>query len=347
MRKGIFVVILTLVLGMSSFHWNKKNVDLDKSMAVADIVETLSGEVNPHRPDSTIEGVSAETGRKLVFEGVANPPGSIIRPPRRISKFFTCNACHNSQREDPDLTNINPTDRLQFAADNDIPYLPGSTFWGIVNRENFYNDDYVKKYGQLVYPTRENLREAIQLCATECSQGRLLEDWELESILAYFWDLELTVDDLDLSIDEVRQIESALSQPGEKNLQKGALDMLQTKYPLRYHATFNPPPSTPEERMDVTGNPRMGEKIYRLSCQHCHYRQNFSYSLLDDSEMTFKYLYKHIPDYDKKSIYQVIRYGTPPFSGKHAYMPQYTLEKMSKQQLRDLVTYITLEAGKL
>lgn len=346
MRKWIYIIVLSFFLGIGAFHPGTEHNDLTEDLPVADLIERLSGEANPSRPDTAISGVSAEIGRELIFEGVAESSESIL-PPRRISKFFTCNACHNSQREDPDLGNINPADRLQYAIDNDIPYLPGSTFWGIVNREYFYNDDYFKKYGQLVFATRENLREAVQLCATECSQGRLLEDWELESILAYFWELDLKVGDLDLKSQEVEQLEIALDQPQDKTLKKEALALLKTKYPQRYTATFLPPPPTKIERMNVIGDPLKGEQIYKLSCQHCHYEKNFSYFLLDDSKMTFKYLYKHIPDYDKKSIYQVIRYGTPSMSGKHTYMPQYTEEKMSKSQVIDLVTYIKREAGKL
>ena len=47
----------------------------------------------------------------------------------------------------------------------------GTTFYGITNRETWYNDDYYKKYGDLVKPANENLVEAVQLCAMECSQG--------------------------------------------------------------------------------------------------------------------------------------------------------------------------------
>lgn len=347
MRRELYVFTGFVMIMALGFQWSPEERELDPSMELAELVENLSGQLNPNRPDTSIAGVSVENGRKLIFEGVADPPASLWKPPRRISKFFTCNACHNSTREDPDLADPNPEARLQYAIDNDIPFLPGSTFWGIVNREKFYNGDYEKKYGQLVYATRENLREAVQLCATECSQGRLLEEWELESILAYFWKLGLKVGDMDLETTEVDQLERALNQSGETDLRKDALAWLKTKYPLRYSATFIAPPSTREERLQATGNPHRGEKIYKLSCQHCHYQQNFSYLLLDDSRMTYKYLYNHIPDYDKKSIHQVIRYGTPPLSGKHAYMPQYTLEKMSRQQVRDLVTYIALEAGKL
>ena len=90
------------------------------------------------------------------------------------SKHFVCTSCHNIQKEDPDLSIADPQARLEYARDMELPYLPGTTLYGAVNRTSFYNGDYEKKYGDLVKPARNNLREAIQLCAVECSQGRAL-----------------------------------------------------------------------------------------------------------------------------------------------------------------------------
>ena len=64
-----------------------------------------------------------------------------------ISKYYVCTTCHNLEIEDPDLRVSDPETRLTFAKENDLPFLQGSTFKGIVNRESWYNDDYVKKYG--------------------------------------------------------------------------------------------------------------------------------------------------------------------------------------------------------
>jgi len=60
--------------------------------------------------------------------------------------------------------------------------------------------------------------------------------------------------------------------------------------------------------------------------------------------MTFRFLEKHLFVYDRYSIYQVVRWGTSPLTGKKAYMPQYTAEKMSVQQLEDLRAYILSQA---
>ncbi|GAA5220900.1 c-type cytochrome [Membranihabitans marinus] len=345
MRKVIYsgVIILAVLL----MGWQKASINftLSEDMPLAEIVEQLEGKPNPYHPDESLEGVSAESGRELFFEGETKQPGSFFNT-RRVSKYFTCNACHNTEREDADLTNLDPEARLQYVIDNNLPFLPGTTLWGAVNREEFYNDDYFKKYGQLVYPARDNLREAIQLCAIECSQGRPLEKWEVESILAYFWEIDLKIGDLDLSESEKLSIEKAI-QDRDPEQSSEVLKLLKTKYPLKSPATFLDPPSTKEERIFVSGDPIRGQHIFKSSCQYCHYDNNFSFFELNDDKMTMKYLYRHLADYDIKSVYQVLRYGTPPKAGKYAYMPQYTEERMSKAQVVDLITYIRREAGKL
>jgi len=62
--------------------------------------------------------------------------------------------------------------------------------------------------------------------------------------------------------------------------------------------------------------------------------------------LSFKHLAKHFGKYSRYSTYQVSRWGTSPTAGKEAYMPQYTAEKMSVQQLEDLKAYVLQQAGK-
>ena len=38
--------------------------------------------------------------------------------------------------------------------------------YGTVNKVSWYNGDYFKKYGALVKPANQSLKEAIHLCAT-------------------------------------------------------------------------------------------------------------------------------------------------------------------------------------
>jgi len=330
----VLVALAVLTLGLKTEQVPGANE------SVAALVELFDGAITPNRPKLDYAYVSVERGRDIVHKGLSKDGG---RKSRQQSKHFTCLSCHNVEREDPDLARSSAANRLRYAAENEIPYLQGSTFHGIVNRNHFYNGDYIKKYGELVEPTRENIREAIQLCAVECSQGRELQDFEIESVLAYFWTLELKYGDLSLTEEEQRIIKESY-ETGRNKPQ--ALALLQGKYMDQSPATFvDPLTSQNDEFSSFKGNVESGQQIYELSCQHCHFNNNYSYLLLDQEPLTFKYLLKNMDKYREHSLAQVVRYGTSPKGGKKAYMPLYTLEKMSNQQLVDLRTYIEAEAG--
>lgn len=49
---------------------------------------------------------------------------------------------------------------------------------------------------------------------------------------------------------------------------------------------------------------------------------------------------KHIPENTDLSIYQIIRKGTYAEYGHKEYMPHYTLEKMSDQQIEHLREFL-------
>lgn len=330
---GVLLTLAILTLGL------KPEQAPGATESVAALLELFGGDISPNRPKMDYAFVSAERGKDIVFTGASKDDG---RKSKLQSKHFTCLSCHNIQREDPDLANPNAADRLSYATKNNIPYVQGSTFHGIVNRRHFYNGDYEKKYGALVEPTRENIREAIQLCAVECSQGRALQDFEIESILAYFWTLELKYADLDLSEDEKKIIKEGYETGRNK---PRALALLESKFLDHSPATFTETLTSNDDQFSaMTGNVESGQQIYELSCQHCHYNNNYSYLLLDQEPLTFKYLEKNLDKYREHSLAQVVRYGTSPKGGKKAYMPLYTLEKMTNQQLVDLRSYIEMKA---
>ncbi|MBX2817556.1 MAG: cytochrome c [Saprospiraceae bacterium] len=312
----------------------------DQQESVAALLELFGDSPSPNRPNMDIPFVSMERGRDLVLHGKSKLGG---RTSRRQSKHFTCTSCHNVVKEDPDLADPSPEARLQYAADQGLPYLQGSPLYGIVNRTSFYNGDYEKKYGDLVKPTRNNIREAIQLCAIECSQGRPLADFEMESVLAYLWTLDLKLGDLNLTEDEMATVrESYETGRGKSN----ALNTLKSKFMDFSPATFiNPITGHDEEMKNMTGDVTRGQQLYELSCQHCHLKNNYSYLILDDEDLTFRYLKKNFDRYRNHSLGQVVRYGTYPKGGKKAYMPLYTQEKMTNQQLADLRAYIELKAS--
>lgn len=313
--------------------------------AESSVWETLQsfGEAAPnHMPDESIAGASAEKGEDIVKKGIAAKPSGGKTGTQ--SNHFVCTSCHNVELEDPDLLKSDPEARLSYVAKNGLPFLQGTTLYGAVNRSSFYNGDYEKKYGDLVEPTRNNLREAIQLCAIECSQGRKLKDWELESVLRYLWTLEFKMDDLGFSEMEYEKLND-LKKHYQGGINETAISLINSKYLRGSPAHFVTPPEDRKEGYSgLTGNPENGKLIYNLSCLHCHENERYSFFNLDDSKMSFSYLKRHFKKYSHASVYQVARYGTSPLPGKRAYMPQYTKEKMSDQQLEDLRAYIEQQA---
>lgn len=332
------VLLFVFVAGLS-LAWIDGPVgpkDLHPDDYVARILEELGDTPASHHPDTTLEGVSVEFGRQLVTRGSLEGGAGLV------SRNFVCTACHNIERDEPALSFVDPQARLDYAAKKGLPYLPGSMLYGAVDRVDFYNGDYEKKYGDLVRPARNNLREAIQLCAVECSQGRRLQPVELESVLAYLWTIGLRIDDLGLSESQLQQVESALNGNGDK---PAAIALLKSHYSQGAPATFIAPPNPRSDGSPVPAKDAAnGRKIYELSCLHCHENQHYAFFRLDESRFTYQFLDKHIPRYTRYSIYQVIRWGTSPMPGKRTYMPNYTQEKLSDQMVEDLRAYIELRA---
>ncbi len=301
------------------------------------VIELLA-ELGVEKPAHYVatDSITIRRGYELVHAGrTTAPDGSRSKP---VSKFYSCTSCHNVVREDPDLTRVDPEARLHYAMKNDIPYLQGSTFWGIVNRESWYNDDYVLKYGDLVKKAKNSLRESVQLCARVCAQGRTLEEWEMKSILAYFRSLEITLGDLEIDPAEKQQVKEFVAS----GKQEAAIALIKDQYMVKSPATFGKPPKDKAAGYEEIKRGRLeeGKAIYDLGCKHCHHAYGESDLVLDDSRFTFKWLVKHIPDNGDLSIYEITRVGTYSEKGHKEYMPHYTLEKMSHQQLEDLRTYM-------
>lgn len=317
------------------FQPNADTLRIEEDTLLAEVLEGLGEAAPNHVVDASVEGVSAEAGRQLVMEGIAADP--LGGSSGRQSKHFVCTSCHNVQQEDPDLSISDPEKRLDYAVANGLPFLPGTTLFGVVNRTSFYNGDYEKKYGDLVRPARNDLRGAIHLCATECAQGRPLADWEMESILSYLWTIGIKMGDLDLTKQDLQSIEQAINNKGD---QTAALALVKSKYLGYSPATFLLPPPDRNTGYEVkAGDVDRGAKIFETSCLHCHQKRRYSFFNLDDTNMTRAFLAKHMTRYTRYSSYQVIRYGTSPTAGKRAYMPHYTEERMSSQQVEDLRAY--------
>lgn len=300
------------------------------------LVEVLEALGEPIREDTRVQpvaGASAELGRKIVLTGM-------LSGGQDQSAHFKCTSCHNVVREDPVLATTSPEARLAYAEANDLPFLPGTTLWGAVNRETYYNDDYVKKYGDLVKNARNDLRGAIQLCATECAQGKALTSMEMESVVAYLHTIGLRLNDLPAKAPSVKRVNEELLQ---KNLDKSAfVKSLKASYSTASSATFVVPPADRKVGYQVadTPNPERGATLYDRSCMHCHGEQRYSFFLMKQETADYRYLAKHFPKYDRYSTYQTVRYGTSPIPGKRAYMPHYTEERMSNLQVEDLRAFL-------
>ncbi|MEM9930393.1 MAG: cytochrome c [Bacteroidota bacterium] len=337
MEKYIFYFLpLPLICLLVAFQPEDAVMTMTDDTPVAEVLKELGAEPAAHLVDKSADNVSVEAGKRLVLEGIAAAPYG--GKTRRQSKHFLCTSCHNVVKEDPDLRVADPEARLQYAVDNDLPFLPGTTLYGVVNRTTFYNGDYEKKYGDLVRPARKNLREAIALCATECAQGRELENWEMESVLSYLWTIGLKMGDLDMPESGMGKVQMALQGNGDK---AAAAELVQSYFLDNSPATFlTPPPDRKEGYEGLVGDATRGQQIYDLSCLHCHGERRYSFFNLDDSKYSLDFLEKHFTVYTRYSTYQVVRYGTSPMGGKRAYMPHYTQQRMSNQQVEDLRAYV-------
>ncbi len=329
-------ILVLSALTLGSINDTTSQIEVQNDY-VTDILIGFGEDFKSKMPNYNLENVSSEAGESIVKNGF--PVKENGGKGKRQSKHFVCTSCHNVVPEDPDFSVADPQARLEYVKKNNLPFLQGTTLYGAVNRETFYNGDYYKKYGDLVDVARDDIREAIQLCAVECAQGRELKDWEIESILAYLWDIGLKLNDLNLSQDEIKKISNAKDDVERLY----AKELIKSKYLKGSPATFVPPPIDRKAGNGLKGNPNNGKDIYELSCLHCHYQQRYSFLHLDSTNISVNHLRRNMGSFSSHSIYQVIRWGVPVYSGKSSYMPQYPLEKMSEQQLADLRAF--LEVG--
>ncbi len=328
----IFLITCTIFLAATTFI-DKNNFEIDENMPVAEVLEQLGQPAPGHTLNAAVSGASASIGKNIVLNGISAESG---QRGRRQSKHFVCTSCHNVEKEDPDLSIHDPQARLEYAQQNDLPFLPGTTLYGTVNRTSWYNGDYDKKYhAEKIKPAQTDLREAIQLCATDCAQGRKLKDWELESVLMYLWEIQLKMDDLKLSNAELQDIEKGINEGAE---QAALADLVRSKYSAASPATFTDQPDDLKQGYDMKGNADNGKLVYDHSCKHCHENGRYSMFVLDDEKMTFRFMKRNFTKYTRYSTYHVTAYGMVT-NGKRPYMPNYPLERLSHQQLEDLRAY--------
>lgn len=332
MKKAFSILFLiTATIALISWSPEVNTPTWSKKTPLSEVMVAL-GEPKPHHYREIKDESLVQKGFEIITKGKTTDLNG--KKSKVISKHFVCTDCHNIQREDPDLSKSNPEARLKYAINNKIPFLQGTTLWGIVNRRSWYNEDYIKKYGDLVLPTNDTLINAIQLCCQECSQGRKAEDWEVEAMLAYFYSNQITLGDLDLNDNDI----SRLANSGKS---KKEIDFLRTKYLTYSPATFLEPSYGNERKYGENGDTKNGEEIYNRSCMHCHDgNKHITNMTLNNTKLDYKFLKKHLHSNEKKSTYVIVRRGTYAKPSYKPYMPLYTKERMSDKQLEDLAAFL-------
>ncbi len=290
------------------------------------------------------KGGDESKGRDLVYNGYTTDESG-----RKTAKNgdLPCIACHTVQAEYEDLGVIDPEKRLAYADSMQLPFLPGTPFYGIVNRIYFFNNDYQKnfphpKYQELLKKGHKDLRTAIQACNRVYAHGRELEEWEVESILTFLWTLQLHISDIKLSQDDIRQINEALET--DKNTSR-AINLLRDHYPEVYPATLPPPISLNDRKRTspVLNNFTNGRRVYERSCLYCHGEEHkYASPKLNLEQSTFQFLKKHFDDTTSRySIYEALRYQPKPArSLRNSRSPHFTKERLSDKQIQDLRFYI-------
>ena len=307
---------------------------LGEEMSLEDARIALGGEKLVHSI-SAADPEKVRLGQELILKGRTKKG---FRKSKLISPYFVCTDCHNLNREFDIANDQNPESRLKYAEKHNLPFLPGSTFWGIYNRTSFYNDDYVKKYGNLITKAKSSLEESIQVCAKYCSAGRHLNDWEVEAILHYFKSTELKLKDLNLSDDRVNSIVKANQLPAEQK--KKLLQEIDASYVHGFRAYFDETMPREKRKYGEEGDVQKGKFIYENACLFCHRDGRVTNLKLDDDKLSAQMFLSNMEGYSDKSIYQILRYGTYTMPGRNQYMPRYTKEKMSDEQINHLMAYL-------
>ena len=335
-RMIIFLLILTIImisplLLEQTYAWNT-------STPVSKVLEDLGDPLADHAIEYTEAMV--QRGKDIVLKGqTIGPDGSLSE---KQSVYFVCTDCHNIKREDPDPRYSDPTARLSYAKKNNLQFLPATTLYGMVNRTSWFNDSYILLYGDTILPGHKNLRKAVEICSEVCSSGRRLKKWELDSLMAYFWTIELKLGDLNLSADDWKTLKKAEANPVRH---KELIPWLKSFYFKASPATFDSPP----ERLSIgyrglVGDPERGEDVYKLACLNCHAEEGgSSHYELDLSIHTIRPLYENRAKQNRRSFYNAIRDGIY-FKYVRPYMPQYSLERMTDQQIEDLNAYLESKA---
>lgn len=264
-----------------------------------------------------------------------------------LSEHYRCIDCHNNQREDLHLTQQDPEIRAWMIANakqdptaRPLILAPGTTVWGAVNRESFYNDSYAV-YHFLLAPDGEemdptDLEDATQVCCKYCSVGRFAEPWEINALLTYFWDLEVTLADLSLPTSVENAVLNVLSNPQSADPQEVASmrEFVSRQYLKHAKDMYTPVPAEIGEDHVVTypdglayqGDAEIGKRLYAVACDHCHGPDKVCESSGADLVADLEY------------FHGILSKGTA--HDDQPYMPMFPSSRLSRQQIVDIQAYL-------
>ena len=290
-------------------------------------------------------------GKELYFNGSVEKPPVGPAPSKPISEFYKCWHCHNHMREDRVLSKQDPEDRFAMIMEQPkvkeppspfdavMRLQPGTTMWGAVNRESFYNDSYaiyhrLKVGDRIMNPA--SLEDATQVCCTYCSVGRLAEEWEILAMLTYFWSLEVKLSDLDLPSGAAVEIASVLQATGDRDpiqvakARKTLKQLYLTRAGDEYTAVPKDLKSDSQgpyaDKAQFKGEAGVGKRLYELACDHCHGEGKPNESAGAD-------LVRNLAKY-----HNILAHGTQ--RDKEAYMPMFARQRLSRQQIADIQAYL-------
>ena len=309
----------------------------------------------------------SDWGKEIFLSGsVRNSPAG-TGPSKPVSKYFVCAKCHNHEREDPVLPVQDPEARFEWIerTGEKIFMLQGVTLWGGVNRTTFYTGDFSKYHdlcvpkGKEVFPwlpcgpvfgwcmpgcrtmDPDTLVDATQVCSHYCSVGRYLKTWELAALLAFFWDQEIKLEDLDLQPQTRAEVLEVLTATAPDPVAAKRLrGELAGAYSNTAGNTFRGLPKLASDAepgkpvveypdgSKFAGDFQRGAKLWKLSCGHCH-------------EAKERPLTREKAERFSKNVEQfqiMIANGT-----RHSfrrYMPNFTLERLSRRQSTDILAFL-------
>jgi mono/diheme cytochrome c family protein len=337
MMKAMMTVGILATAGFGMMSLLPAEMPVSGDTPIAELLISLGDAPQKHFIQD-VDPKKVAMGEEIVLKGNTTLPNGTRS--KKVSEFFVCTDCHNIGPEAPNALENDPDVRLRFAMEKSIPYLPGSTFWGMVNRTGWFNGDHIKKYGDLVKPANHDLHNAVQLCSRECSSGRYLEEWELEAVMHYITTLQLKVSDLALTADELGMVKSGADKAA-------AIALVKSKYLDAVPATFFEPLPLETRTMGVKGDVAKGKFIYERSCMHCHKENGVTKTIFgtEKGQKDATWLMSYLPKNNGGSIYWICRKGTPPKTRTPQYMPIYSNEKLTDSQIEDLVAYVKQMAG--